>query len=103
MPGTACPECSKEVMSFKEFFRKAEPNKMFVCSNCGAELKRSNWVWFLMVTAVALLGLSLVQVGLQEWGLPAKVISIVLLMIACLMLIKFIGWKFIGWERVKST
>jgi len=99
MPGTKCPECSREVMSFKEFLRKAEPNKMFVCSNCGIKLKRSNWVWFLMVVAVALLGLAIVHVGLHAWTLPAKLISIALLIIACLFLIKFIGWKFIGWEH----
>ena len=99
MPGTKCPECNNEEMSFKVFFRKAEPNKKFSCSNCGTELQRSNWVWALMGVVLVLLGLSIVQIGFQEWALPAKVISIMFLMLACLVMIKFISWKFIGWER----
>ena len=103
MTGTECPECKKEVMSFNVFFRKAEPHKKFRCENCGIELKRSNWVWFLIVAGLIFLGAPIIFVNLQEWTLIAQSISIVFLMAAYLVIVKFIGWKFIRWERVDSA
>lgn len=103
MIGQKCPECNNEVMSFKDFFRKAEPNKKFICTNCGTELMRSNLVWLLITICIVLLALSLLIVNLQEWTISTRLLSSLSLIIIFLVLIKFFGWKFVVWQRVDSN
>ena len=104
MNGNICPECGKPVMSYKRFFREAEPYKISKCDNCGSRLRRSRNAYlclFLMIVALCLIVLpvvfTLAKAQTSYWIIDPIVIIIVA---AWTVLTNYLGWRLVGWVLV---
>ena len=91
-------------MSYKRFFREAEPYKISKCDNCTSRLRRSAKVYpylLLMIVVLCLIILplffTLVKAQTSLW-----IIYPIIIMItgAWTVLINYLAWRFIGWVFV---
>ncbi|MFH0992398.1 MAG: hypothetical protein V1799_20550 [bacterium] len=107
MRGNICPQCGKEVMPYRRFFREAEPYKVSQCGSCDTKLKRSPRVYlFLLFMCIVLtvisipLVIAMVAAHTSFWIMwPALV-----LWAACwVLLINYSSWRYIGWVVVKDS
>lgn len=103
MEGTKCPVCGNNVMSFKDFFGKADLNKKFNCQSCNTELQRPKGkVLFLLIIVLLILMPLAIFIVFQDWGNINKLISIILIGWIYYFAVKFIGWRFISWVQSSS-
>lgn len=104
MNGNICPRCGKAVMSYKRFFREAEPSKISQCDNCGSNLRRSRNVYLyllLMIVIFCMIVLPvfvlLVNARTSFWIIYPSIIIIGAVWVG---VINYLGWRLIGWVLV---
>ena len=94
-------------MSYKRFFREAEPYKISACDNCGTSLRRSRKVYlflFLMILPLCMIVLavlfSMANARTSFW----IIFPIIILMLAAwAVLTNYLAWRFIGWVLVAKN
>ena len=104
MNGNICPKCGKPVMSYKRFFREAEPYRISKCDNCASSLRRSRMVYpYLILMILILCGIALplfammVGANVSFWIIYPIIIAIAA---AWSVFINFLAWRLIGWVLV---
>lgn len=104
MRGNICPVCGKSVMSYKRFFREAEPYKISKCDSCAVNLKRSRKVYLYLVLMIIPLCLIVAPVFVILLKAQASFWIIVPLLILILagwtVVTNYLAWRLIGWELV---
>ena len=104
MNGNICPKCGKPVMSYKRFFREAEPYKISTCDHCDSRLRRNPIVYLFLVVMIVLLCIiavplffSMVKANISFWIIfPIMIV----LTAAWSVLINYFAWRLIGWKLV---
>lgn len=89
-------------MTYRRFFKEAEPTRISPCGSCGALLRRSKSVYLLLLIMSLLLiaGVS----WLWLWQAPdwPRALLGVLLLAAWTPLTNYLGWRLVGWMAVEQ-
>ncbi|MFA5831852.1 MAG: hypothetical protein WDA22_00110 [Bacteroidota bacterium] len=107
MNGNICPQCGNVVMSYRQFFREAEPYKISLCSHCNARLKRSPKVYLhigVMSLLIVVIGTPLYVTMLKAHISDTIIWFTMILCFACwVLLTNYLSWRIIGWKLVNDS
>lgn len=98
MSGSPCPKCGQQVMSFREFFRHAEPHKTYRCAGCGAELSRGAGVWVAVILAGIAAGIVAMVAASQGLPLWTTLALGALAIIGSTFVVKVVNYKLPLWR-----
>jgi uncharacterized protein (DUF983 family) len=102
MNGNICPQCGKSVMSYKRFFREAEPYKIAKCDNCSTSLRRNKKVYLyllLMIVLLCVIVLPAFDYFIKPHTSYWIIIPILIVVLgAWSVFINYLAWRIIGWD-----
>lgn len=106
MSGNICPQCGNAVMSYKRFFREAEPYKISECDGCASSLRRSPKVYaylFIMTVVLCIVVLPVLFM-LAKAKISFWIIFPILIVVLAVwtILTNYLAWRFIGWVLVRE-
>lgn len=91
-------------MSYKRFFREAEPYKISKCDSCATSLRRNPKVYAYLVLMIVVLGIvvlpalfMLVEAKISFWIICS---AIIIVLAAWTLLTNYLAWRFVGWVLV---
>ena len=94
-------------MTYKRFFREAEPYRISKCDSCATSLRRSPRVYAYLFLMIVVLGIVVLPVMfiLAEARISFWIICSILIiaLAAWSLLTNYLAWRFVGWVLVSEV